>query len=47
MKQMNTQLDIFIILSFQLVWNPSDLFGILRKDAGQASMTNNEVITKG
>jgi glycosyltransferase involved in cell wall biosynthesis len=26
-------------LSFQLVWNPSDLLGIVKKDAGQASMT--------
>jgi hypothetical protein len=26
-------------MSFQLVWNPSDLFGIVKKDAGQAGMT--------
>jgi len=33
-------IEYLISLSFPLVGNPSDLFNIVKKDSGQAGMTN-------
>jgi hypothetical protein len=35
----NTVISKSTYMSFPLVGNPSDLFGIVKKDAGQAGMT--------